>query len=158
MKCPFCDYEDTKVIDTRTMDDNTAVRRRRACEQCGKRFTTYERIDTLPLAVIKSNGMREVFSREKLQKGIMHACNKRPVSIKQIENIVNEIENSVMNTMKKEIESSEIGKMVVEKLKEIDEVSYVRFASVYRRFTDIGSFMDELSRLRDEKGVEGSED
>lgn len=151
MKCPFCNNEDTKVIDTRTMEENTAIRRRRLCEKCGERFTTYERIDTIPLAVIKSDRTRETFDRQKLLKGIMLACNKRPVSIEVMENIARDVEIAISNTMKKEIESNEIGKLVMDKLKDVDEVAYVRFASVYRRFTDIDSFMNELGSMLKER-------
>lgn len=151
MKCPFCNNIDTKVIDTRTMEDNTAVRRRRLCEKCGERFTTYERVDTIPLTVIKANNTREIFDRNKLLNGIMRSCNKRPVSVEQMEKMVNDIESYFTNSMKKEIESKEIGKMVMNKLKEIDEVAYVRFASVYRQFKDIDSFIEELGNMLKEK-------
>jgi transcriptional repressor NrdR len=147
MKCPFCDNTDTRVIDTRTMDDQSAIRRRRYCDKCQQRFTTYERIDSLPLSVIKSNNTRELFDREKLVKGIMMSCNKRPVSIEQIEQLALEIENSVLNSMRREIPSKELGEMVMERLKNIDEVAYVRFASVYKQFKDIDSFMNELGLL-----------
>ncbi len=147
MKCPFCGNPDTKVIDTRTMEDQSAIRRRRYCEKCTKRFTTYERIDSLPLSVIKSNNTREMFDREKLVKGIMMSCNKRPVSVEQIEKIAMDIENAVLNSMRKEIHSKELGEMVMEKLKDLDEVAYVRFASVYKQFKDIDSFVDELGML-----------
>ncbi len=151
MKCPFCDNDDTKVIDTRNMEDNAAIRRRRYCEKCGERFTTYERIDTIPLAVIKSDSTRETFDRDKILKGVMMSCNKRPISVEQMEQLVSEIENSIMNSMKREIESKEIGSMVMEKLKNLDEIAYVRFASVYRKFQDLDSFMDELAKLLKEK-------
>lgn len=151
LKCPFCNNIDTKVIDTRTMEDNTAVRRRRLCEKCGERFTTYERVDTIPLTVIKANDTREIFDRNKLLNGIMRSCNKRPVSVEQMEKIVSDIESYFTNSMKKEIESKEIGKMVMNKLKEIDEVAYVRFASVYRQFKDIDSFIEELGNMLKEK-------
>ncbi len=147
MKCPFCGNPDTKVIDTRTMEDQSAIRRRRYCEKCTKRFTTYERIDSLPLSVIKSNNTRELFDREKLIKGIMMSCNKRPVSVEQIEKIAMDIENTVLNSMRKEIHSKELGEMVMEKLKDLDEVAYVRFASVYKQFKDIDSFVNELGIL-----------
>ena len=147
MKCPFCGNPDTKVIDTRTMEDQSAIRRRRYCEKCTKRFTTYARIDSLPLSVIKSNNTREMFDREKLVKGIMMSCNKRPVSVEQIEKIAMDIENAVLNSMRKEIHSKELGEMVMEKLKDLDEVAYVRFASVYKQFKDIDSFVDELGML-----------
>lgn len=151
MKCPFCNNVDTKVIDTRAMEENTAIRRRRLCEKCGERFTTYERIDTIPLAVIKSDKTRETFDRQKLLKGIMLACNKRPVSIEEMESIVRDVEIAISNTMKKEIESNEIGKLVMDKLKDVDEVAYVRFASVYRRFADLDSFMKELGAMLKER-------
>lgn len=154
MKCPFCNYEDTKVIDSRSQDDNTAIRRRRLCESCGKRFTTYERIDTIPMAVIKSNRTRETFDRSKLLNGIMKSCNKRTVTVKQMEAIVDDIENVVMSSSDKEIESKEIGNMVMDRLKDIDEVAYVRFASVYRQFKDINTFKAELDKLMKEKEQE----
>lgn len=155
MKCPFCGNSDTKVIDTRTMEDQSAIRRRRYCEKCQQRFTTYERIDSLPLSVIKSNNTRELFDREKLIKGIMMSCNKRPVSIEQIEQLAADIENNVLNSMRREIHSKELGEMVMEKLKNLDEVAYVRFASVYKQFKDIDSFMNELGMLL--KAKEGNE-
>lgn len=155
MKCPFCGNLDTKVIDTRTMEDQSAIRRRRYCEKCQQRFTTYERIDSLPLSVIKSNNTRELFDREKLIKGIMMSCNKRPVSIEQIEQLAADIENNVLNSMRREIHSKELGEMVMEKLKNLDEVAYVRFASVYKQFKDIDSFMNELGMLL--KAKEGNE-
>ena len=151
MKCPFCNYEDTKVVDSRSQDDNTSIRRRRLCEKCGKRFTTYERIDTIPMTVIKRDGTREVFDKEKLLRGIMKSCNKRNVSVDQMERLVDDIENVIMNSMKREVESKEIGNMVMDRLKDIDEVAYVRFASVYRQFKDINTFMDELEKLLTEK-------
>ncbi len=154
MKCPFCNYEDTKVIDSRSQDDNTTIRRRRYCEKCGKRFTTYERIDTIPMTVIKSNGTRETFDKNKLISGIMKSCNKRPITAKQIQEIADDVENAVMSSMDKEIESKEIGSMVMDRLKDIDEVAYVRFASVYRQFKDINTFMDELNKIMNEKKKE----
>ena len=154
MKCPFCNYEDTKVIDSRSQDDNTTIRRRRYCEKCGKRFTTYERIDTIPMTVIKSNGTRETFDKNKLISGIMKSCNKRPITAKQIQEIADDVENAVMSSMDKEIESKEIGSMVMDRLKDIDEVAYVRFASVYRQFKEINTFMEELNKIMDEKKKE----
>lgn len=151
MKCPFCGKLDTKVIDTRTMEDNTVIRRRRFCDSCEGRFTTYERIDTIPLTVIKSDNTRETFNRDKITNGILISCSKRPVSREQIDNIVTDIENSILNTLRKEVASKEIGEMVMERLKEIDEVAYVRFASVYRQFTDVDSFMNELGKLLKDK-------
>ncbi len=151
MKCPFCNFEDTKVIDSRSQDDNSTIRRRRLCESCGKRFTTYERIDTIPITVIKNNGTREIFDKNKLMGGIMKSCNKRPVSVNQIEAICDDIENTIMSGTDKEIESKDLGNMVMDRLKEVDEVAYVRFASVYRQFKDINTFMAELAKLLNEK-------
>ena len=154
MKCPFCNNEDTKVIDSRSQDENTTIRRRRFCEKCGKRFTTYERIDTIPMTVIKNNGTRETFDKNKLMSGIMKSCNKRSITVAQIQSIVDDIENAVMSSMDKEIESKNIGNMVMERLKSIDEVAYVRFASVYRQFKDINTFMDELKKMSADKGTQ----
>ena len=154
MKCPFCNNEDTKVIDSRSQDENTTIRRRRFCEKCGKRFTTYERIDTIPMTVIKNNGTRETFDKNKLMSGIMKSCNKRSITVAQIQSIVDDIENAVMSSMDKEIESKNIGNMVMERLKSIDEVAYVRFASVYRQFKDINTFMDELKKIIADKGTQ----
>ena len=151
MRCPFCGNEDTKVIDTRSMEDNSAIRRRRICEKCNERFTTYERVDTIPLTVIKADSTRESFDRNKILKGVMMSCNKRSVSIDQIEQLVADIETQVMNTMRKEISSKELGEMVMERLKDLDDVAYVRFASVYRKFKDIDSFMQELSKILDDR-------
>lgn len=151
MKCPFCGKDDTKVIDTRNMEDNSAIRRRRLCEECGARFTTYERVDIVPLQVIKSDNTREPFDRNKIMKGVMLSCNKRPVPTDVIEGIVNDIENAAVNSLKKEISTKEIGEQIMEKLKDIDEVAYVRFASVYRQFKDIDSFMNELGKMLKEK-------
>ncbi|TCK97875.1 transcriptional repressor NrdR [Natranaerovirga hydrolytica] len=147
MKCPFCSEENTKVIDSRPAEDNNSIRRRRQCEQCEKRFTTYEKIDNIPLVVIKKDKKRETFDRDKLMAGILRSCHKRPISIKEIEKMVDEIENMVYNSMEKEIESKRIGELVMEKLKDIDEVAYVRFASVYREFKDVNTFMDELKKI-----------
>ncbi len=146
MKCPFCSYEDTKVIDSRSQEDNSVIRRRRLCEKCGKRFTTYERIDTIPLTVIKKDNTREQFDKTKLLNGIMKSCYKRPVSVHQMELLVENIENAITNSERKEIESQKIGDMVIEELKNLDEVSYVRFASVYRQFKDINTFREALEQ------------
>ena len=154
MKCPFCNNDDTKVIDSRSQDENSTIRRRRMCEKCGKRFTTYERIDTIPMTVIKNNGTRETFDKNKLISGIMKSCNKRPITAKQIQDIADDVENAVMSSMDIEIESKEIGSMVMDRLKDIDEVAYVRFASVYRQFKDINTFMEELNKIMDEKKKE----
>lgn len=155
MKCPFCNYNDTKVIDSRAQDDNSVIRRRRLCDSCGKRFTTYERIDTIPITVIKRDGTREIFDKSKLLNGIMKSCNKRPITMKQVQNLVDDIESVLMNASEKEIESKRIGELVMDRLKELDEVSYVRFASVYRQFKDINTFVDELEKLIHEKKVQG---
>jgi len=147
VKCPYCNEDDTKVIDSRPADDNNSIRRRRQCEKCGKRFTTYEKLETMPLMVIKKDNSREVYDRSKIESGILRSCHKRPVSPQQIEALIDEIENWVFNLEEKEVETSVIGEKVMEKLKEADEVAYVRFASVYREFKDISTFMEELGKL-----------
>ncbi len=152
MRCPFCNNEDTKVIDSRLVEENNSVRRRRLCEKCEKRFTTYEKIEILPgVVVIKKDRTRETFDRNKLLDGIIKSCNKRPISMNDIEKIVDDIENKILNSMVKEVESSVIGEMVMEKLKEIDEVAYVRFASVYKHFKDIDTYYEEISKIWKEK-------
>ncbi len=151
MKCPFCNYADTKVIDSRGQDDNSVIRRRRLCESCGKRFTTYERIDMIPVTVIKRDGTREIFDKNKLLGGILKSCNTRPVTAKQIETLVDDIENTLTGSGEREVHSKDIGNMVMERLKELDEVAYVRFASVYRQFKDINTFIDELEKMLNEK-------
>lgn len=147
VKCPYCNESDTKVIDSRPADDNSSIRRRRQCERCGKRFTTYEKLETMPLMVIKKDNSREAYDRSKIEAGIIHSCHKRPVSSQQIKNIVDEIENQIFNLEEREIPTSTIGEMVMEKLKVLDEVAYVRFASVYREFKDVNTFMEELAKL-----------
>ena len=151
MKCPFCNFADTKVIDSRAQDDNSVIRRRRVCEKCGKRFTTYERVDMIPITVIKRDGTREIFDKAKLQNGIMKSCNKRPVTAQQIQKLVDDIENTLAGSGEREVESKQLGNMVIERLKDLDEVAYVRFASVYRQFKDINSFMEELSKIINSK-------
>ena len=151
MKCPFCNYADTKVIDSRGQDDNSVIRRRRLCESCGKRFTTYERIDMIPVTVIKRDGTREIFDKNKLLGGILKSCNKRPVTAKLIETLVDDIENTLTGSGEREVHSKDIGNMVMERLKDLDEVAYVRFASVYRQFKDINTFIDELEKMLNEK-------
>ncbi|MCI5727441.1 MAG: transcriptional regulator NrdR [Clostridium sp.] len=151
MKCPFCSFEESKVVDSRSTDDNTTIRRRRECLRCNKRYTTYEKIEDIPILVIKKDNTRENFNKEKIINGLIIACQKRPVSRNQIENISIEIEKSISNSMITEVESSYIGKLVMEKLKEIDEVSYVRFASVYRQFKDINTFFEEIKGLMTDK-------
>ena len=151
MKCPFCNFADTKGIDSRAQDDNSVIRRRRVCEKCGKRFTTYERVDMIPITVIKRDGTREIFDKAKLQNGIMKSCNKRPVTAQQIQKLVDDIENTLAGSGEREVESKQLGNMVIERLKDLDEVAYVRFASVYRQFKDINSFIDELEKMLHEK-------
>lgn len=151
MKCPYCNSENIKVIDSRPSEDSNSIRRRRQCEGCNKRFTTYEKIETIPLMVIKKDKTREPFNREKLMDGILRSCHKRPISVKEIESIVDNIENTALNTFKKEIESYKIGKFVMENLRSIDEIAYVRFASVYRQFKDINTFMNELRGMLEEE-------
>ncbi|HKZ21865.1 MAG TPA: transcriptional regulator NrdR [candidate division Zixibacteria bacterium] len=147
MKCPFCSHEEDKVVDSRTAQDGRAVRRRRECLKCGKRFTTYEFIETVSLTVVKNDARREPFDRQKLLRGMILACNKRPVSEKKLESLVDEIEEELLALSKKEITSQEIGELVMKKLKDVDEVAYVRFASVYRKFKDKNEFFDELKGL-----------
>ena len=152
MKCPFCGYIESKVIDSRPTDENTRIRRRRECLQCGKRFTTYEIIESLPIIVVKKDKSREAFDRDKLLNGLLRACEKRPVSIEALEKAVDEIEAQIQNSLDREVTSLRIGEFAMEKLKEIDEVAYVRFASVYRSFKDINSFREEINQpLFDEK-------
>ena len=147
MKCPFCGFADSKVIETRTVDDTNSIRRRRECLECQQRFTTYEKVENLPLVVIKKNKTRETFDREKILAGIITACQKRPVTAAQMEKMVDEIEQNLSNSLEREIPSSAIGELVMQKLKEVDEVAYVRFASVYRQFKDINTFKSELKKL-----------
>lgn len=147
MKCPYCGTEDSKVIDSRPTDEGERIRRRRECLNCSKRFTTYEIIESLPIIVIKKDKSRETFDRDKLLNGILRACDKRQISINTLDNMIDEIEATIQNSLDREVTSVKIGELVMEKLKEIDEVAYVRFASVYRQFKDITSFMDELNKL-----------
>ena len=151
MQCPYCNYKESKVIDSRHTDLKS-IRRRRECESCKKRFTTYEKIETTPLMVIKKDNSREYFDREKIKYGLLKACEKRPVSIDEIESIVVHIENEINKCFIEEIETKKIGEMVMDKLKELDEVAYVRFASVYRQFKDINTFVNELKNILIEKG------
>ena len=147
MKCPFCGEENTKVIDSRTAEENNSIRRRRQCEVCGKRFTTYEKVETIPLIIIKKDDNREPYDRSKIERGIVRSCHKRPVSYDQIVSTVEEIEAEIFNKEEKEISSNEIGEIVMDKIKELDQVAYVRFASVYREFKDVNTFMDELKKF-----------
>ena len=148
MKCPFCGYDDTRVIDSRPAADGGTIRRRRNCENCQKRFTTYEKVETMPLIVIKKDGSRQTFDREKLIERILRACHKRKVSITEIEKLADEIENAALSSMNKEISTSEIGEKVLMGLWKMDEVAYIRFASVYREFADLDSFLEDLDRMR----------
>lgn len=151
MKCPYCSYEESKVIDSRPADDGERIRRRRECLNCGRRFTTHEVVETIPLIVVKRDKSREPFDRNKLLGGILRSCEKRPVSLETIENIVSEIEKSLQNSMDREVTSKMIGEYAMNYLKKFDEVAYVRFASVYRQFKDINTFMEELNKLLSEK-------
>ena len=151
MKCPFCGYTESKVIDSRPTDEGEKIRRRRECISCGKRFTTYEIIESVPIIVVKKDKSREAFDRVKLFNGMPRACEKRPVSIGQLEEAVNQIEAELQNSLDREVTSVHIGELAMEKLKSLDEVAYVRFASVYRQFKDINTFMEELAKLLGEK-------
>ncbi len=147
MKCPYCECSESKVIDSRPVDDGSSIRRRRECLSCEKRFTTYEQIESVPLVIIKKDGKREVYNRQKLLNGILRACEKTPVTYSQIETLVSEIEANVYSRLDKEISSNEIGELVMEKLKKTNDIAYVRFASVYREFKDVNTFMDELKKV-----------
>ncbi len=149
MKCPFCGYAESKVMDSRPTDEGARIRRRRECLQCGKRFTTYEIIESLPIVIVKRDKSREVFDRQKLFNGMLRACQKRPVSMQVLERAVDEIEATLQNSLEREVPASRIGELAMEKLRAIDEVAYVRFASVYRQFKDVQSFKDEISKLMD---------
>lgn len=146
MKCPYCGKENTRVIDSRPTDDSS-IRRRRQCDECGKRFTTYEKVETLPLIVVKKDNNREHYDREKIVAGIVRSCHKRPISMKQINDMVDDIEGQIFNMEEKEIPTTTIGSIVMDKLKDLDEVAYVRFASVYREFKDVNTFMDEIKKI-----------
>ena len=151
MKCPYCSFEESKVIDSRSADDGERIRRRRECLKCGKRFTTHEVIESVPVIVVKKDKSREVFDRNKLTAGILRACEKRPVSLTQIEEMVDRIEAKIQSMLDREITTRQIGELAMEELKTVDEVSYVRFASVYRQFKDINTFLEELNKLLTEK-------
>ncbi|MDO5028372.1 MAG: transcriptional regulator NrdR [Bacillota bacterium] len=150
MKCPFCGYHDSKVIDSRPTEENTTIRRRRECLDCKKRFTTYEKIERVPIVIVKKDGTRQSYDRNKILNGLIRACEKRPVALSTLEEAVNNIEKTVYNSMSKEISSMEIGNLVMDQLKKIDQVAYVRFASVYREFKDIDTFMKELESIKEE--------
>src|SRR5690625_3026537 len=147
MRCPYCNYIESKVVDSRPTDGGQAIRRRRECMDCNKRFTTYENVEEIPIIVVKRDGKRESYNRNKLLNGIIKSCEKRPVSMNTIESVVDNIENKISNSLEREITSIEIGEMIMNKLKDIDEVAYVRFASVYRQFKDVNYFMNELKRI-----------
>lgn len=147
MKCPFCSHENTRVIDSRPADDNSSIRRRRICDECNKRFTTYEKVETIPLIIVKKDNNRESFDRSKIEAGILRACHKRPISINQINQLVDEIETDIYSREEKELPSDVIGELVMDKLKDLDAVAYVRFSSVYREFKDVNTFMDELKKV-----------
>jgi len=151
MNCPFCNHYDSKVVDSRPTEEGQAIRRRRECISCSKRFTTYEKIEQIPLMVVKKGGNREAFDSSKVMNGIIKACEKRPVSLKDIEEIVDDVEKEVYNSMEKEITTELIGELIMDRIKQLDEVAYVRFASVYREFKDVNSFIGELKKLLDEK-------
>jgi len=151
MRCPFCGYAESKVIDSRPAEEGATIRRRRECLACQKRFTTYEIMERLPLVVVKRDGSRQTFDKIKVMNGMLRACEKRPVSIQALEKIADEIEQELQNSLEREVSTTEIGEMVMSKLKHVDEVAYVRFASVYRQFKDVNTFFDELQKLIDKK-------
>ena len=151
MKCPYCGYGESKVIDSRPAEEGTSIRRRRECLSCGKRFTTYETVESLPMVVIKKDGSRQSFDKQKVLGGMIRACEKRPVPLAELERIADEIEQDLQNSMDREISTADIGERVMEKLRHVDQVAYVRFASVYRQFKDIDTFMAELNKLLSEK-------
>lgn len=153
MKCPYCGFIEDKVIDSRPTDEGSAIRRRRECSKCLKRFTTYEKVEIVPVMVIKKDKSMQVFDRNKIMNGLLRACEKRPVSLADIEKIADEIEMQICNSLRREVTSQEIGEMVMARLKGLDEVAYVRFASVYRQFKDINTFMDELHKLLKDEGI-----
>jgi len=147
LRCPFCNKDNTRVVDSRPVEDTNSIRRRRMCDACGRRFTTYEKVETIPLTVIKKDQTREQYSRSKIQDGVLRACYKRPVPIETVEEMMDQVEVQIFNTEDKEISSARIGEIVMEHLKEIDAVAYVRFASVYREFKDVSTFMEELKKF-----------
>ncbi|MGN0506807.1 MAG: transcriptional regulator NrdR [Lachnospiraceae bacterium] len=151
MKCPFCGKENTRVIDSRPADDGGSIRRRRQCDECSKRFTTYEKVEAIPLVVIKKDNNRESYDRTKIEAGVYRSCHKRPISVAQINALVDEVENAVFNLEEKEVPSSTIGEIVMDKLRDLDPVAYVRFASVYREFKDVNTFMSEIKKILDNK-------
>ncbi|MCI8415959.1 MAG: transcriptional repressor NrdR [Lachnospiraceae bacterium] len=149
MKCPFCSQDGTRVIDSRPAEDNFTIRRRRLCDVCGKRFTTYEKIETIPIIVIKKDNNRETYDRDKLAGGVLRACHKRPIALKDINQVVDSVENEIFKREEREIASKDIGEIVMDKLRDLDSVAYVRFASVYREFKDVNTFLDEIKKILD---------
>lgn len=149
MKCPFCNQDNTRVVDSRPVEDTNSIRRRRLCDHCGRRFTTYEKVETIPLIVIKKDNTREQYDRSKIEGGVLRACHKRPISVNQINQLIDEVETEIFNREEKEIPSSLIGEIVMDKLKDLEAVAYVRFASVYREFKDVNTFMSELKKMLD---------
>ena len=147
MKCPFCNQESTRVIDSRPADDNSSIRRRRLCDECGKHFTTYEKVETIPLIVIKKDNNRETYDRSKIEAGVLRACHKRPIPVQAINELIDQVELEIFNKEEKEIPSNLIGEIIMNRLKNLDSVAYVRFASVYREFKDVNTFMDELKKM-----------
>ncbi len=147
MKCPFCNHENTRVIDSRPAEDNNSIRRRRICDECNKRFTTYEKVETIPLIVIKKDNNREAYDRKKIEAGVLRACHKRPISAIQITELVDDVETEIFGLEDKEIPSSKIGELVMDRLKDLEAVAYVRFASVYREFKDVNTFMEEIKKI-----------
>lgn len=150
MKCPFCNSDNTRVIDSRPADDNNSIRRRRLCDECGKRFTTYEKVETIPLTVIKKDNTREEYDRTKIEAGVLRACYKRPISVDRINRLIDDVETEIFNLEAKEVPSTVIGEAVMDKLKDLEAVAYVRFASVYREFKDVNTFMNELKKILDQ--------
>ncbi len=155
MKCPFCGHENTRVIDSRPAEENNSIRRRRVCDECEKRFTTYEKVETIPLIIIKKDNNRETYDRSKIEAGVLRACHKRPISANRINQLIDEIETEIFNREEKEIPSQVIGELVMNRLKDLEAVAYVRFASVYREFKDINTFMDELKKVLDTADKQG---
>ncbi len=151
MRCSYCGYEDSKVLDSRPVEDGYSIRRRRECQRCGRRFTTYERVEEVNMLVVKRDGSREIFDKNKILAGLMRACDKRPVPLSTLEEMVSDIEKELRNSAEKEISAKQIGDMVMERLRQVDDVAYVRFASVYRKFEDIESFMKELRSMMGQK-------
>lgn len=149
MKCPYCNHENTRVIDSRPAEDNNSIRRRQVCDICSKRFTTYEKVETIPLIIIKKDNNREAYDRSKIEAGVLRACHKRPVGVEQINELIDAVETEIFNMEEKEVSSQVIGELVMNKVKDLDAVAYVRFASVYREFKDINTFMDELKKVLD---------